>query len=170
MRIADLHESQRIVRGGGRDARARRAERAWHASRNCPNDGGAAPCCETAQGLAAGQLVGGIGGVVCAHSSLLVAMAANACTRLYRQERHLFHSYCLLRPVASNGRIYCETSSRASRWTNADNTAGSASDTASQSMLGPLARATLNPRTVRSPDIGTRDVSGRTKTSIMCWR
>ena len=55
---------------------------------------------------------------------------------------------------------YCDMSSRASRWTNADNTAGSTSDTASQSMLGPLACATLNPRMVRSDDIGACDVCG----------
>jgi hypothetical protein len=65
---------------------------------------------------------------------------------------------------------YCATSSCASRCTNEDSTAGSASDTASQSMLGPLARATLNPRTVRNADAGTADVSGRTKTSIVCLR
>ena len=71
--------------------------------------------------------------------------------------------------VTRNG-VYCETSSRASRWTNADKTAGSASDTASQSMLAPLACATLNPRTVRSSGsgVGARDASGRTKTSIVC--
>ena len=54
-------------------------------------------------------------------------------------------------------------------WTNADSIAGSTSDTASQSMLGPFARATLNPRTARGADIGACDVSGRTKTSIVCW-
>jgi hypothetical protein len=45
---------------------------------------------------------------------------------------------------------YCDTSARASRWTNADNTSALTSETASQSMPEPLARATVKPRTVRA--------------------
>ncbi len=36
--------------------------------------------------------------------------------------------------------------------------------------VAPPACATLKPRTVRSSGVAARDVSGRTKTSIVCWR
>src|SRR5206468_8935922 len=55
MRIADLHECERIFRCCSWNALARRAECAWHAAGNRPDDSGAGPGSETAQSLAAGK-------------------------------------------------------------------------------------------------------------------
>ena len=77
VRIADLHESQCILLGDCWGALARRAERAWHAAGNRPDDGGAGPGGETAQCLAAGNDCGrGRRRRACSH--VLPTLAARA--------------------------------------------------------------------------------------------
>ena len=75
VRIADLHERQRIRRGPCGRAVARRAERARHAAGDRPDDSGAGPGGKTAQRLTAGGIVAGSGAVVGAHVRFLVVKA-----------------------------------------------------------------------------------------------
>ena len=78
---------------GGRRGRAgsRRAERARHAAGNGPDDGGAGPGGETAQRLAAGGIVAGIGGVARAHrGSSGRGQGGIACARYTDRTRDLF--------------------------------------------------------------------------------